>query len=323
MENLLVLRGGALGDFIVTLPALALLRARWPNARIELAGNATAAQLALHRGLIDAVHSQHEARWAALYDDAPLPQEFGEWLDAFDLVISFWPDPDGELRRRFPRHHRQTFLQGAPLPERNPAAAHYCEPLRTLGIEPRTYFHRLEPTMAPHIESAGVPAPAGSTERKLSASGASKYANRILVHPGSGSQKKNWPAANWRALITRLAVPTSLILGEAEQGTWPQASAVTAKQLGVSETLDLINAPLEHLVEAIASCRLFLGHDSGISHLAAATGAKCVLLFGPTEPACWAPPAPNVRVLRNRSDLASLSIEAVQSAVEAALSDQT
>jgi hypothetical protein len=116
MEKLLVLRGGALGDFIVTLPALALLRARWPKARIELAGNATAAQLALNRGLIDAVHSQHEARWAALYDDGPLPREFGAWLDEFDLVISFWPDPDGELRQRFPRHQRHRAAHILPSP---------------------------------------------------------------------------------------------------------------------------------------------------------------------------------------------------------------
>jgi heptosyltransferase-3 len=188
-------------------------------------------------------------------------------------------------------------------------------------IEPRTFFHRLEPLSALRAQTTGVLAP-GSTEGTPPASGASKYANRILIHPGSGSPKKNWPTANWREVIFRLGVPTSLILGEAEQKNWPDASASSANHRGDSETLDLINAPLEDLVQALSSCRLFLGHDSGISHLAAATGAKCVLLFGPTEPACWAPPAPNVRVLQNHSDLASLSIEAVQSAVQAALSDQ-
>src|SRR5688572_1219089 len=240
MEKLLVLRGGALGDFIVTLPALALLRARWPTARIELAGNVTAAQLALNRGLIDAAHSQHEARWAALYNDAPLPREFSTWLDEFDLVISFWPDPDGELRGRFPRHQRQTFVRGAPLPERNPAAAHYCEPLRSLGIDPRTYFHRLAPLSAPRAESAGIAD--GATEGAAPASGASKYANRILVHPGSGSPKKNWPIANWRALISQLGVATSLILGEAEQENWPAASSSPGNRGAGRETLDLINA---------------------------------------------------------------------------------
>lgn len=301
MQKLLVLRGGALGDFIITLPALALLRARWPHARIELAGNSSAAQLAVNRGLIDAAFSQHEARWATLYGRAPLPKEFAAWLDEFDLVISFWPDPDGELRRRFPSHDRQRFLEGAALPERDPAAAHYCEPLRVLGIEPRDFLYRLNPISTTH--------------------GGGEYSQRILVHPGSGSPRKNWAVANWRALRSQLEHPSSLILGEAEQESWPEG--FTPNEQLRPEPPHLVNAPLEKLVEALSRCRLFLGHDSGISHLAAASGAKCVLLFGPTEPACWAPPAPHVQVLRNRSDLALLSIEAVQSAVRAALSGQT
>ena len=84
MQKILVLRGGALGDFIVTLPALARLRQRWPAARIELAGNATAAELARSRGMLDTVHSQHEARWGALFNDAPLPAPFSSWLASFD-----------------------------------------------------------------------------------------------------------------------------------------------------------------------------------------------------------------------------------------------
>src|SRR5262245_34806466 len=102
MRKVLVLRGGALGDFIVTLPALTWLRERWPLARIELTGNATAAVLAKHRGLLDAVHSQSEARWAKLFVADALPADFAGWLVEFDLVVSYWPDPDETLRRRFP-----------------------------------------------------------------------------------------------------------------------------------------------------------------------------------------------------------------------------
>ena len=302
MEKILVLRGGALGDFIVTLPALALLRERWPNARIELIGNATAAQLAVHRGLLDAAHSQHEARWAGLYGDAPLPRELSAWLAEFDLIVSFWPDPDGDLRLRFPCRANQQFLSAAAMPDRNPAAAHYCEPLRALGINPTSYYQPLNP-----IDSA-------------LGNGDSLSENRVLIHPGSGSPKKNWPVENWRALIGRLRRPVSLILGDAERSNWEGEFAAT-KRLEV-KPLHLVNAPLEELVHALSHCRLFLGHDSGISHLAAASGAKCVLLFGPTEPACWAPPAPNVHVLRNRSDLASLSLDVVRHAVEAALADR-
>ncbi|MGH7955424.1 MAG: glycosyltransferase family 9 protein, partial [Opitutaceae bacterium] len=152
----------------------------------------------------------------------------------------------------------------------------------------------------------------------------------IAIHPGSGSPRKNWPAANWRQLIARLRLPASLVLGDAELSAssgWTPAMlmddrADSGKRPG-DRSLHLVNRPLEVLVHHFARCRLFLGHDSGISHLAAACGARCVLLFGPTEPAMWAPPAPNVRVLRRDPDLASLSVDDVRRAVEEALADQT
>lgn len=317
MEKILVLRGGALGDFIVTLPALALLRTRWPRARIELAGNAAAAQLAVARGLLDIAHSQHEARWAGLYDAAALSPSFERWLGTFDLVVSFWPDPDGELRRRLPLHERQQFIAGSALPDRSPAAAHYCEPLRSLGLEPGRFFYALERL-----------ADDNDDDRAATSAPGSDLAKRILIHPGSGSPTKNWPAENWRTLIAALPHPVTLVLGEAELSTWSPEGELLAggnspNPSSASAPNTLVNASLETLVSAFAQCRLFLGHDSGVSHLAAASGAKCVLLFGPTEPACWAPPAPGVRVLRRGADLAGLPVDDVRDAVTATLADRT
>ena len=315
MNRILVLRGGALGDFIVTLPALALLRQRWPAARTELAGNATAAQLARHRGLLDAVHSQHEARWSALFDPAPLPRALATWLGEFDLVINYWPDPDGELRRKFPVRGGQTFLCADAMPTLAPAAAHYCEPLRALGLETSDYFYPLEP-VALRV-SAGTAPPL--TQR-----------GTISIHPGSGSPKKNWPLENWLELIARLPGPVTVILGEAELPRWSALSSTRSHDIPTlpnqrvgDNALHLITPPLEDLVAHLSRSSLFLGHDSGVSHLAAACGARCLLLFGPTEKARWAPPAPNVRVLQRGPDLSSISVEDVWSAVAPMLADRT
>ena len=272
MRKILVLRGGALGDFIVTLPAVAALRRRWPDARIELAGNATAGQLARSRGLLDAVHSQHEARWGALYAHATLPGEFAAWLTEFDLILNFWPDPEAELSRRFPLRAGQRFITAAALPQRSPAAAHYCAPLRELGVEVDDFCFQLT---SPH-----------ATEL-------------IAVHPGSGSPSKNWPAEKWRALIAMLPGPVCVILGEAEADRWRDFPLPSTAELAVKQ-------PLEALVEKLAACRLFLGHDSGISHLAAACGVPSLLLFGPTEPAIWAPPTPRTRTLSSSPSTAAI-----------------
>ena len=330
-DKILVLRGGALGDFLVTLPALASLRERWPRARLELIGNAAAAQLARTRGLLDAVHSQHEARWTPLFRDSPLPAALAAWLGEFDLVVNYWPDPDGELRRRFPMRDGQMFLHAPAMPTCAPAAKHYCEPLRALGLEATQHFFRLE--VGRVILNPPPQEPCRPGERRVKDS--APYP--IAIHPGSGSSRKNWPMENWRALIAQLPPPLSLILGEAEADLVGPALAAgprpadppsprlrrTGKRQPCDSAFDRVtvlrNRPLEELVAHFAECRLFLGHDSGISHLAAACGVPCVLLFGPTNPEVWAPPAPNVRVLRRCPDLNSISVEEVRRAAEAAL----
>ncbi len=78
------------------------------------------------------------------------------------------------------------------------------------------------------------------------------------------------------------------------------------------------NLPLPHLAALLEKCSLFLGHDSGISHIAAAVGARCVLLFGPSDPTVWAPANPDVRVVRASSGMiADLLPEDVTSAISA------
>jgi heptosyltransferase-3 len=287
MRKILVLRGGALGDFIVTLPALALLRQHWPAARLELAGNVTAASLALDAGLLDRAHSQHESRWSALYSSAPLPPTFAAELATFDLVLNFWPDPDQTLARHFRELSGPTFLTSSALPTLAPAAAHYCAPLRSLGLMSSSFHYAL--------------------------TSPSSDARFIALHPGSGSPQKNWPISRWIELCTWLThaqhADLLIITGEADTiaATALAAFGTPAHQL-----------PLRDLVARLAQCRGFLGHDSGISHLAAACGVPSLLLFGPTDPALWAPPAPHIQTLRRGPTLDAISLADVKTALASA-----
>lgn len=303
MRRLLVLRGGALGDFLVTLPALSLLRRRWPRAEIELVGNPAAGALAVARGLLDRVHPEAQARWATLHSDEPLPPALGDWLAGFDVVLSFWPDPDGDLRARFPVRPGQIFLSGTPWPARQPAAAHYCAPLTALGLSPGDLLHRLAPL---------VPLPAAS--------------GPVLIHPGSGSTAKNWGAGRWLEIAAALPAASTVLLGEAELARPlppPIAAALregaSGFRFGGSAIGLIVQPPLEELLARLAAARAFLGHDSGVSHLAAAAGTRSLLLFGPTDPAVWAPPGPHIRVLRAPDGLDRLSPEDVLAAALALL----
>jgi heptosyltransferase-3 len=116
--------------------------------------------------------------------------------------------------------------------------------------------------------------------------------NEVLIHPGSGSSAKNWPAQRFAETIRALDRPVRLIVGEADA---PAALEVEA-HLGRSLPR-LSNAPLEDLAARLAGCQAYLGNDSGVSHLAGLCGARSTVLFGPTSPTVWHPVGPHVQVM--------------------------
>jgi heptosyltransferase-2 len=240
------------------------------------------------------VHSQHEARWAALYGREPLPAGLHAWLAAFDLVVNYWPDPDGALAAHFPVRTGQTWVTAPALPAVSPAARHYGEALRPLGLATTDYRTRL---------------PVGKSETQNSKPPTLNPAS-IAIHPGSGSPRKNWPVERWAELGGRLRgqAPLLIVGGEAD-------AAAVAALAALGEVAQ--NLSLPELARRLAACQRFLGHDSGVSHLAAAVGTPCVLLFGPTDPAMWAPPGEHVHVIRRGPELSAISVEDVWAAIAA------
>lgn len=115
--------------------------------------------------------------------------------------------------------------------------------------------------------------------------------DEVLVHPGSGSRAKNWPARCFAATIRALDAPVRLIVGDAD------LDVATALEAHLGRPLPrLEHVPLEDLASRLAGCRAYLGNDSGVSHLAGLCTARTVALFGPTDPTVWRPLGPNVHV---------------------------
>jgi heptosyltransferase-3 len=118
---------------------------------------------------------------------------------------------------------------------------------------------------------------------------------RIILHPGSGSSSKVWP----RFLdLARLLPQAEILLGPCES------------------RLDVPNACLENLslvevAEELRRCRLFIGNDSGITHIAAYWGTPTVALFGATNPRVWGPVGRRVRILEKPA-LEVISIDDVK-----------
>jgi heptosyltransferase-3 len=122
---------------------------------------------------------------------------------------------------------------------------------------------------------------------------------RILVHPFSGSPVKDWPLDRWDALASR--VGAEFAIGRDRQPLFED---------------------LYQLACWLASAKLYVGNDSGITHLAAAVGTPVVALFGPTDPGIWAPRGAQVVIIK-KDRLEEITVDDVTAAVERCLAGST
>ena len=289
MDRILVIRGGAIGDFILTLPALNALRDSMPYAHIEILGYKHIAVLAENRFYAQAVQSIEYAPLAKFFaSNSELPAELADYFASFDLIISYLYDPDRIFESNLRRCGAENLIRGPARVMKNAghAARQLARPVEELGISVLDLSQRIFPSIGDRQFAREF---LGTLTQPV-----------VAIHPGSGSRQKNWPIENWIAVMSKGGEFSNtgkrpslvVIAGEADtaeterlEREWRHRNVCFAK-----------NLPLPHLAGVLANS-IFIGHDSGISHLAAAAGANCILLFGPTDPKVWAPKNNNVRVL--------------------------
>jgi heptosyltransferase-2 len=308
--KILCVRGGGLGDFIVTLPMVARLRREWPDARIEWLGHPRIAELGWRRFYFDGLRSVNHGPLSAFFTPkAVLDPDWMDYVGSFDLVLSYFYDPDS------------LFLTN--LERCQPGKIHTLSPqLPPAWAEPAAhYFYRI---LEPLKLDDDVPSPSRvyptNEDRQAAAAflaGLAEDTRLVALHPGSGSDTKNWPVEFWEELGRKLPaedprIRLLLVEGEADG---PRVERLMEGWKG----MPLLRArwlPLPILAVLLQRTELFLGHDSGVTHLAAAADADLpiVALFGPTDPAVWAPSRPGVRVLRAPYGLASLKVDEVLAA---------
>lgn len=286
MGRILVIRGGAIGDFILTLPAIRLLREGFPDCHLEIMAYRRVLPLVEGRFYANTGRCIEYGPMAGCFNPkATMAKDMESYFLEFDQIVSYLYDPDDLFRRSLENVGVKNYLPISPhLKPGMHAAQHLAEPLSRLALfleDPEARFH---PSVEDQTAADGLLR--GFPEQW------------VAIHPGSGSSKKNWPIKRWEEVIrsirkARESATIAIISGEAD------SDAVSHLRLAFGGSLHFFdNLPLNVLGAAMARCSLFLGHDSGISHLAAAAGAPSVLLFGPTDPESWAPHGKHVRVLK-------------------------
>jgi heptosyltransferase III len=298
LNRILVIRGGAIGDFVLTLPAIRLLRDRWPNARLEILGYKHIIALAENRFYADAVRSIEYGPLASFFArGADLPEELREYFGSFDLIVSYLYDPDGIFAGNLSRCGSMQIVRGSgKVAGDEHAARQLARPLESLGLS---------------LESPAAQLFPNDRDRQAAAVLLNDGERLIAIHPGSGSSTKNWSIDRWAALAQHLAEHTQLVVigGEADTA---QIGNLRAALTSLPVTY-VVSQPLTTVAAVLVRCVLFIGHDSGISHIAAAVGIKCLLLFGPTDPKVWAPQNANAHVLRPaNATLADLTVDEVR-----------
>ncbi|MCU0241876.1 MAG: glycosyltransferase family 9 protein [Vicinamibacteria bacterium] len=293
----LIVRSGGLGDLLLLRDAIASLKAASYRVTLLAPQRHAAALLGDGPGDVDECWDLEGSGFSALYTSAPFDAEL-DGLEGFSLAIAYSRSTEvaASLKRRVP-----VVCALDPTPPHGVAAARwYTRPLDDLGLA---------------VQKAKT-AIANDDEIQACRSLRERLPGGFLaLHPGSGSPSKNWPIARF----------SELIAGRENPQPWLLITGPAEEQLGrpfASDNRMVLarNLPLRALGALLASCGLYIGNDSGISHLAAAWGAPCLLLFGPTDPAVWASDDARTIILRApRGRMEDLSFEEVQAGVARAM----
>src|SRR5580765_8146212 len=150
MNRILVIRGGAIGDFILTLPALKALRDARPQAHVEILGYKHVAVLAEQRFYAQALHSIEYGPLARFFArNSELPPELAEYFASFDLIVSYLYDPDQIFETNVRRCGVENLISGPARIVENAghAAWQLARPMEQLGISVADFAGRIFPSI--------------------------------------------------------------------------------------------------------------------------------------------------------------------------------
>ena len=284
--HLLSIIPGAIGDFIVTLPAVAWLQSRLRPDRMELWVARGNLPLARSLGYVDSAEALQDTG----IESYPPGQECLRRLRTFDRIISWRGSGNPEFVGRIRAiHPRVDFLRALP----RKSGLHMIEFRRaqldrifgsTPGFSaiPRIQWSRDEDRFAERFWAARPGNP------------------RVAVHPGASGKPKRWPAPHFAQVGRSLSRDPNcrllLLEGPLDGETVKEVRHGLTGSSVRWERVRIEN--LSRLAAVLSRCRLYIGNDSGITHLAAALGIRTIALFLDTDSRVWAPQGPRVQLLR-------------------------
>lgn len=286
MKELLIIHQGALGDFIMTFPAISVLHRTYPQVDAICQGKLVG--LAQKLGLIRKGYALESSIFAALYGDFPVKEakRAASILCSYEQVVLF--SFSQKLTKNLKELLGRPVLQIPPRPpvgEKIHVSRFLWNLLAKAGLidESKSSFHQsfslqgLRQAVCHKADSAPV-----------------------LIHPGSGSPPKNWPLNHFiklKSLLSKTGLRSEFVLGPAERDLERELVSKGAPHLKVHRTDSLLE-----VFRLLCGARAFIGNDSGLTHLAAVIGLPVTAIFGPSDPIHWKPLGPTVAVVRPETE---------------------
>lgn len=316
-DSLLVVRLGAMGDIIHTLPAVTALRATFPRAKIGWLVEERWAELlctlryprsgkrSSERPLIDRVHSVNTAEWRRSLFSLSTWQQIAAGLSElrgvqYEVAIDF----QGAVRSALlARWSGTPIVFGSAQPRENAASMFYSRQVLVHGshvVEQALSLARAL-TKQPLLDSE-VEFPLDSdAEQKVNAL-TSNLPAFVILSPGAGWGAKQWPADRYGTVareLSRDGVQSLINYGPGEEEI---AAAVESASEGSARK---VSCSVAELIALTRHARLFIGGDTGPLHLASALKIPVVAIFGPTNPVRNGPFETEAIVLRSPSSVTS------------------
>ncbi len=293
VKKILLIRTCGLGDTILMWPAVSAVRKSAPQARIDIMGHGDRCELLTGQGGADQALEVEGSGLHHLFQmGSDPPPGVRERFGSYDLIVAFAAPGDYALAENLSACGAREVHAFLPFPtggERTHAADHLLNCLVEVGLAER---------------GATVLLPVSEQERTAGRERLREIGiadgRPVILAPGSGSQAKNWSPKRFARLadgLSKLGLRPVLMEGPADR------DAVARVKDRLKDRIPALagDSPLG-LKGVLTRAALFVGNDSGPTHLAAALGVPTVAVFGPTDPDVFEPRGARVAIVRSAVD---------------------
>lgn len=308
-KRALIIQPGAIGDCILTLPLVSYMKKSLKLGSVDLLGHTEYIGFFPGRTCVDGISSIDlidlyrlfaDSREFTLADRDPLIKTFSE----YSWIVSFLGEPDSNFEKNliFTTNCSQTSevitLSSQPSYESE-------EHISDFFI--RQFSNQISASFQSHSDLNQVclikATKTDNTKGKdlLWEFGLEPQKKLVVIQPGSGASNKNWNIDNYLSIANELRlnnIQAVFLLGPAELERFSNETIQNMTNI----TKCLADLPLTEVLKVLTCTDVFIGNDSGMTHLAASMGINTLVIFGPTNPKHYKPIGPKVRVFSERDE---------------------